>query len=116
MAKKKPEQLESREDTINRGKSNDCRITMAEDALKRQRARLDCLENGHKWEYGMKHNNIVADRYYPMSGGVIGPYVCASKHSMGYHEEAVRTCTVCGKTEKIRLPDKLLGKIKKLFK
>ena len=122
MTKKKPEQLESREDTINRGKSNSCRITMAEEALKNQNDKIErvvyaisnieramtsttkepailkrlemiekilpCLANGHKWQYRFSAN-------------VVG-----------------RVCVVCGKEDWNVLvsTDKLLNKIKKLFK
>ena len=94
MSKKKQD-LESREDTINRGKSNDCRITLAEDALKNQRARLDCLEklmccavNGHKWQYFLDNGYIR------------------------------RECTACGKTDffDCSFSKKIFNKIKKLFK
>ena len=104
MSEKKQD-LEPIEDTINRGKSNDCRITLAEDALKNQKARLDCLENGHKWRYNIE-GKVVRKVF-----GIFAPYLC----DVLVHD-AIRTCTVCGKQEQVDLPDKLFNKIKKLFK
>jgi hypothetical protein len=96
----KKQDLEPIEDTINRGKSNCCRITLAEDALKNQKARLDCLEkltrcavNGHKGQYTFYDG-----------------YIC-------------RKCTACGKDDCSKadfftcsFSKKIFNKIKKLFK
>jgi hypothetical protein len=93
---KKQKPKETINEAIDKGLSNTCRITMAEDALKNQRARLEVLEkvmpcamNGHKWEYGV--SSVVR-----------------------------RTCLVCGKSDwvypRVRLILKFLGKLSKLFK
>jgi len=111
MSKKK-EPTENIEDTINRGKSNTCRITMAEDALKNQRAEICCLINGHKWEYKVI-NEACTNEYYCYS--IIGT-ACICRNDPNIVPTATRTCTVCGKTEQIAMPDKIMNKIKKLFK
>jgi non-canonical (house-cleaning) NTP pyrophosphatase len=103
MSKKKSEPIE---DVANRGLSNTCRIDIAEEALKKQRARLDCLENGHKWKYGVE-SKIVRK----MLGSAATYFSCDVLVC-----SAIRTCAVCGKSEQVELPDKLFNKIKKLFK
>jgi FixJ family two-component response regulator len=143
---KKPVSKETINETIDRGLSNTCRITLAEDALENQNKRIDmsmsrlcdlserirgierAITQTTREPEILKRLELLEKQMKCTKNGHKWKYEAKGKivrkmfgSFTPYFDDVliydvVRICSVCGKSEAVEMPNGLLHKIKKLFK